>query len=661
MRPKDDQASECEKLTNSDVFAGFFDEIHVIFNARLAGDERVFKFVLRTIVRTFDPRPETSNNPEIPNPMKKTLFFAVACIAMAACSDYDDSGLRDRIDGIDDKVSMLEQQIEALQQKAGKINDDIAAMQAMANGLSIASVTPTSGNGYTIVFSDGQSYTISDGAKGDTGATGDKGEDARNPIFRIDAEGYWQVSYDGTTWSYPNGQKISALGLPGEPGAAGAPGEPGSTPRLGVDAEGYWTVSYDGGTPERLKDASGADIKAVAEGGTSSTYDSPFSSVQLSEDGTMLEVVLAGSTETVSLPVGGKPLAQLTLDGAAVEGVQRFAYGESRDYTVAAADADYLKVVGCPDGWKASLAGNTLTVAAPAAATRATADSATDVSLLAVMKSGLTCIVRMQVEIDDSAEPATPVVLAAPALKAGNRTESTLTVEWDLPDTYQAVGFVCKIGADGAEQELPRTGSVVLTDLTADTEYTIYVKAKGDGVATADSEWASIVIRTQAAGAAADRILTLDAQAMSEAGLGLPTGKAGMTEGTTHTWTWDGIGFESYLALATSSNAATDKVPVLYFYKAATAGTTTLRNTDPLGEITKITVTLIDNGTKKGSIFTMTASVGGTESTVLSSNDNTKAAEHVYTFPAGNDGFFSFANASAEDGKVISVVIEYKK
>ncbi|MDE5622807.1 MAG: hypothetical protein K2I59_07495, partial [Alistipes sp.] len=415
--------------------------------------------------------------------MKKTLFFAVACIAMAACSDYDDSGLRDRIDGIDDKVSMLEQQIEALQQKAGKINDDIAAMQAMANGLSIASVTPTSGNGYTIVFSDGQSYTISDGAKGDTGATGDKGEDARNPIFRIDAEGYWQVSYDGTTWSYPNGQKISALGLPGEPGAAGAPGEPGSTPRLGVDAEGYWTVSYDGGTPERLKDASGADIKAVAEGGTSSTYDSPFSSVQLSEDGTMLEVVLAGSTETVSLPVGGKPLAQLTLDGAAVEGVQRFAYGESRDYTVAAADADYLKVVGCPDGWKASLAGNTLTVAAPAAATRATADSATDVSLLVVMKSGLTCIVRMQVEIDDSAEPATPVVLAAPALKAGNRTESTLTVEWDLPDTYQAAGFVCKIGADGAEQELPRTGSVVLTDLTADTEYTIYVKAKGDGVA----------------------------------------------------------------------------------------------------------------------------------------------------------------------------------
>lgn len=103
-------------------------------------------------------------------------------------------------------------------------------------------------------------------------------------------------------------------------------------------------------------------------------------------------------------------------------------------------------------------------------------------------------------------------------------------------------------------------------------------------------------------------------------------------------------------------------MPVLYLYKVATAGTMFLRNTDPLGEITKITVTLIDNGSKKGNIFTMTANAGGdAESTVLSSNDNTKAVEHVYTFPEGNNGFFSFANGSAEDGKVVSMVIEYKK
>lgn len=466
--------------------------------------------------------------------MKKTLFFAIACIAMAACSEYDDSELRNRIDGIDDKVSTLEQQIEALQKKAGKINEDIAAVQAIANGLSITSVTPSVGNGFTIVFSNGQSYTIYNGAKGDKGETGDKGADAQNPIFRIDAEGYWQVSYDGTTWSYPNGQKISALGTPGQPGAAGEPGAAGSTPRLGVDAEGYWTVSYDGGTPERLKDASGADIKAVSEGGTSTDYDSLFTSVELSEDGSTLNVVLKDSTETISLPIGGKPLAQLMLDGAAVEGVQQFAYGEMRSYTVAAADAEYLKVVGYPDGWSVSLSGNTLSVTAPAAAARATADSATDVSLLAVMKSGLTCILRMQVEIDDSAVPA-PVALAAPALKAGSCTETAVTVEWTLDD--KAAGYVYKVGADGAEQTLAKVSSVTATGLAAGTEYTIYVKAKGDGVATLDSEWASIVVSTLAEGAVTAHTLTLDAEAMSAAALGLPSGKTGMTEGTTNTWT----------------------------------------------------------------------------------------------------------------------------
>lgn len=589
--------------------------------------------------------------------MKKILLFAVACFAMAACSGYDDSGLRDRINGLDGKLSELEQQIKDLQQKAEKINEDIAAVQAIANGLSITSVTPASDGGYTVVFSDGQSYTIANGAKGDKGATGDKGNDASNPVFRIDSDGYWQVSYDGTTWSYPNGQKVSALGTPGQTGPAGSAGAQGSTPRLGVDAEGYWTVCYDDGEPERLTDAYGTPVKAVVDN-PSVVYDSLFSSVEISEDGSTLDIVLIGSTETISLPIGGKPLAQLLFDGAAVGGVQKFAPGESRDYTVVAADAEYIKVVGCPDGWTAELAGKTLTVTAPATVTRATADSATDVSLIVVMKSGLSCIVRMQVEVDGAVTPVNPVALAAPALKAGNCTETSVTVEWTLDD--KAAGYLYKVGADGAEQTLGKVSSVTATGLAAGTEYTIHVKAKGDGTATTDSAWASIVVSTLAEGAVTAKTMTLDAQAMSEAGLGLPSGKTGMVEGTTNTWTWDGVGFESYLALATSANAAAEKVPVLYLYKVATAGTMFLRNTDSLGEITKITVTLIDNGSKKGSIFTMTANVGGTESTVLSSNDNTKAVEHVYTFPAGNNGFFSFANGSAEDGKVVSIVIEYK-
>lgn len=600
--------------------------------------------------------------------MKKMLLL-ITTFVMAACgSDYDDTELRGKISDLDGKLSTLEQQIEQMQRTADKINDDIAALQAIANGIAITSVTPAADGGYTVTFSDGQSYTIANGAKGDKGETGDKGNDgakgdnAANPLLRIDADGYWQISFDGTNWEYPNGQKISALGQTGADGATGSEGAQGATPRLSVDAEGYWTVSYDGGaTYERVKNAAGEDVKAVGNGSDAPAtgYDSVFASAKLSDDGSTLEVVLAGSNETISLPVGGGALAQLTLEGAPVTGKQLFAYNETKVYDLKAA-ADYVKVLGQPDGWKVTYEAGKVSVTAPAEGTRATADSSTDVSLLVVLNNGLSCVVRMEVEIDGGAAPVARK-LDAPALTAGAATAASVTVNWTLDPNASA--YIYKVNG-GAEQTLGKVATVTVAELTADTAYTIAVKAAGDGTSFTDSDWASIEVRTTAG--TVDPIptaqtLTLDAQAMSQAGLGLPTGKTGMVAGTPNTWNWEGFGFESYFALATSANAEAVKVPVLYFYKAATAGETTLRNTTSLGEIVKITVNLIDNGSKKGSIFTMTANAGATETAVLSSNDNTKATEHVYTFPAGNNGMFLFKNASAEDGKVVSIVIEYKK
>ncbi len=46
-------------------------------------------------------------------------------------------------------------------------------------------------------------------------------------MWRIDAEGYWQISFDGTNWEYPNNQKISALGQTGPDGATGPEGAQG--------------------------------------------------------------------------------------------------------------------------------------------------------------------------------------------------------------------------------------------------------------------------------------------------------------------------------------------------------------------------------------------------------------------------------------------------
>ena len=148
--------------------------------------------------------------------MRKLLYFLAAVCLWTGCSDeYDDSAIKGDIDDLKDKVAALEQQIASLKQEATKINNDIAAMKAIADGIAITKVTENADGGYTVTFSDGKSYTIANGQKGDQGPQGPQGPEgaACTPMMRIDAEGYWQVSYDGgTTWEYPGGEKISALG-----------------------------------------------------------------------------------------------------------------------------------------------------------------------------------------------------------------------------------------------------------------------------------------------------------------------------------------------------------------------------------------------------------------------------------------------------------------
>lgn len=159
------------------------------------------------------------------------------------------------------------------------------------------------------------------------------------------------------------------------------------------------------------------------------------------------------------------------------------------------------------------------------------------------------------------------------------------------------------------------------------------------------------------------KTLTLSMAELHAAGTtGMPTGTdATVALGESwSSWSWNSINFESRCALTTSGDAAGTRVPVFYLYKISkVAAGTFVRNTTPLGEIKTVTVTLIDNGAKKGSYFTMSENVAGVKQTVLSSNDNAANVEHVYTFSAGNDGTFEFANPSDQDCKVISIVIDY--
>lgn len=608
--------------------------------------------------------------------MKRLFYFLAAAAMLVGCSDeYDDSALKGEIDDLKDKVTNLEQQINALKQEALKINDDIAAMKAIADGIAITKVTENADGGYTVNFSDGKSFTIANGQKGDQGQTGPQGPQGEpcTPMMRIDSEGYWQVSYDGgSTWEYPAGEKVSALGQTGATGDQGAQGAQGATPMLSVDAEGYWIVSYDGGaTYERMKDAAGNEVKAVVSEGTGDvTYKSVFESVSYSAENSTLVVVLAGTTEELEIPVGGKALAQLYAGENPVEDVQVFAYAEKKSYTVKAPTADMVKVVGYPDGWTVTLTDMTLDVTAPAAQSRATADSATDVSLLVVMKNGLATVLRMQVKIDGTAvEPvalATPVVTLAPAsVTAG--AEQAVVATWEA--VANATSYKVSFNGAAATSVTEATYTIAAADVKAlaKGEYKLSVVAVPTDAAYTESAAgeATLTVTEATTPPSGDvKTLSLIASELHEAGTtGIPSGSSAVVNmgATVTTWNWNSIGFESRLALTTSGQADGVKVPVFYLYKTEKVPDGTLiRNTTPLGEIQKITITLIDNGAKKGNLFSMTETVNGTSQTVLSSNDNEQVCEHVYTFSAGNNGIFTFANNSDNDCKVLSFVIEYK-
>lgn len=607
--------------------------------------------------------------------MKRLLYFLAAAMMLVGCSDeYDDSALKNEIDDLKDKVTSLEQQIASLKQDAQKINSDIAAMQAIANGIAITKVTENADGGYTVTFSNGKSYTIANGEKGDQGQTGPQGPEgaACTPMMRIDAEGYWQVSYDGgTTWEYPAGEKVSALGQTGATGEQGAQGAQGATPQLSVDEEGYWTVSYDGGkTFERMKDAAGNEIKAVVSEGTGNvTYKSVFESVTYSAENGTLSVVLAGTTEVLEIPVGGKALAQLYLGESPVEGVQSFAAGEKKSYTIVAPTVDMVKVIGYPDGWTVVLTDMTLDVTAPTAATRATADSAKDVSFLAVMKNGLSVVLRMEVAVDGTVTTtplATPVVTLTPASVVAG-TEQAVVASWAAVEN--ATSYNVSFNGGAATSVTDATYTIAAADVKAlvKGEYKLTVVAVSTDTAYTESAAgeATLTVTEASTPSTGDvKTLTLAAAELHEAGTtGMPGGSSATVElgENFSTWTWNSIGFESRCALTTSAPSVGDKVPVFYFYKVdkVPAGTF-IRNTTALGEIQKITITLIDNGKKKGSHFTMTETVNGTSQTVLSSSDNDDSDVHVYTFTAGNNGIFSFSNPSSQDCKVLSIVVEYK-
>lgn len=200
--------------------------------------------------------------------IKNISIFVAVIIACVACVKYDDSSIQSRIDN-------LVVEIERLKDQCNVMNSNIYALQsvieAVRNQESVVDVKDLAdGTGYSITFSSGRTITLrngvngKDGKDGTNGKDGKDGENGRTPTVsvRLDSDGVYYWTIDGTWLLDGNGKKIRAQGQDGSDGKDGVDGKNGSngvTPQLKIQ-ESWWYVSYDnGGNWTKLYKATGED------------------------------------------------------------------------------------------------------------------------------------------------------------------------------------------------------------------------------------------------------------------------------------------------------------------------------------------------------------------------------------------------------------------
>ncbi|MCM1300300.1 MAG: PL29 family lyase N-terminal domain-containing protein [Alistipes senegalensis] len=402
--------------------------------------------------------------------MKRTLLKTSVCALVAlgaiACSDIDE--LRRDVDDLEHRVIALETQIQQL-------NSNVAALQTLMNGTTVNNVTEADGV-YTVTLSNGEVLTLTQGSEGGY----------IEPKVAIDEDGYWIISVnnDGQfeRMKDSEGNDVRAVAQDGKPGNDG---HDGTTPKFRVDADNYWQVSYDGGTNWEYVLNGDQKVKADTAVGTKDPF---FANVEVKSDKLVLTLLAGGTPYEIPIYAGFKCI----ISGAS--SVVEFGYNATKQFDVDMEGVE-TTIVTAPAGWTADLAAKTggggksaytLTVTAPASAgTRATADSRTDVSILAVAANGLSTIAKLRVN-------TTGTVLQQPSVTsvtvdATKTTETSLTFSV-VTDDADGWKYICqpsvsaapdaaKVMADG---KAGTAGANTASSLTKNTAYTIYVVAYGD-------------------------------------------------------------------------------------------------------------------------------------------------------------------------------------
>ena len=310
--------------------------------------------------------------------MAKCAVLLLGGAAIFACSDL--SEIEERVDSLDSRITALETQVEAL-------NENLKTINGLLDESTFITKIERTEDGFTITMSDSEVYTIENGKTGDT------------PVITVDEDGYWMAQYGDSEPQYitvdgtADGEKVLATA---------------TAPLFRVSAEGYWEVSTNGGESYSTVYLEDGETPAQALGQQGEQGDSFFKDVSYSEEDGILSFTLADG-KTYSFTVTSDFACEI--EGVTYTEAEIFQPGVSRNFNVVYRGIDdvYLTV---PQGWSATLEGEespaVLTVTPPAVTTRISADSQSDVVVHAV-SGDRSIFAKMKVELFDGAIPAASV------------------------------------------------------------------------------------------------------------------------------------------------------------------------------------------------------------------------------------------------------------
>lgn len=235
----------------------------------------------------------------------KSASLALASVALAACSAYDDSGVDARMDAIDEELSRLEEM-------AQQINTDALSAFSIFGILSEGDYITScealpDGSGYTISFTESDPVTVyygkngTDGQNGKDGTDGVDGENGVSPVIGIaqDGTGAYCWTLNGEFLEDSDGNHIYLT-------LSATQGKDGIVPQLRI-VDGMWQLSLDEGL-------SWSDLGRASDAAQSAPYI--FSKVE--DTGDAVIFTLASGDSFSLLKLGSPDLTLIGWEGVKV-------------------------------------------------------------------------------------------------------------------------------------------------------------------------------------------------------------------------------------------------------------------------------------------------------------------------------------------------------